>query len=188
MSKRLKLRAAGAATLVAVVGAGAVAAPSSEAQYKNPPSPVKITMKAKGKKFRYNGPSKVQAGAKLTFVMKDNPRKTGPHTASLVDRAGVPSRSDRKACENLEFPLCAAIAKAHKVKFPEGAPPTIGAPDVDTGKTGWDKAFGKNWARPGPPRPRATRRPARSAPRSESKITFFCVVHPTMVKTLKVVK
>ncbi len=187
MSKRSKFRAAGAATLVAVAGAAAVAVPSSEAQYNNPPSPVTITMKAKGKKFRFNGPSKVQAGAKLTFVMKDNPRKTGPHTASLVDPAGVPAKSDRKACENLEFPLCAAIAKAHKVEFAEGGPPTIGAPDVDKGKTGWDKAFGKKgdtWYT----ETKGAKETRKVLAKAGSKITFFCVVHPTMVKTLKVTK
>jgi hypothetical protein len=182
--KSSKLRAAGVATLVAVAGAAAV--PTSEAQYNNPPSPITIKMDAKGKKFRFVGPSKVEKGAKITFVNKDNPRKLGPHTASVVDPDLVPrGKAEIKECENLGG-VCGAIARAHKVKFPEDGPPTIGKPDVDAGKKGWDKAFGKKgdtWYTETKGEKETRKLRARG-----STITFFCAVHPTMSKTLKIVE
>lgn len=186
MFKSSKLRVAGAVTAVAVAGTAAVVAPTSQAQYNNPPSPVTIKMKAKGKKFRFVGPSKVEKGAKITFVNKDDARKTGPHTATVIDRDLVPKgKAELKACENLEG-VCGDIAKAHKVEFAKGGPPTIGKPDVDVGKKGWDKAFGKKgdtWYTE-----TKNAKETRKLVAKGSSITFFCVVHPTMVKTLKIKK
>lgn len=184
MLKSSKLRAAGAATVVAVAGVAAV--PTSQAQYDNPPSPITIKMDAKGKKFRFVGPSKVEKGAKITFVNKDDARKTGPHTVSVVDPDLIPrSKSELKACENLGG-VCGAIAKAHEVKFSDDGPPIIGKPDVDAGRKGWDKAFGKKgdtWYSQTKNEKETRKLTARG-----SSITFFCAVHGTMSKTLEIVR
>ena len=188
MLKSSKVRAAGALTAVAVAGAATVAVPASDAQkYNTPPSPIKITMTQKGKKFSFKGPSKVEAGAKITFVNKTNPRKGGPHTATVIKNASLApkGKAEFKACENLRG-FCGKIAKAHKVKFSE---------NVRHGRQarrrrrqeGLGQGASARRATPGTTETKGEKHSRKLALKSGS-ITFFCVVHPKMVKTLKVVK
>jgi hypothetical protein len=179
-----KARIAGAATVVAVAGAGALGAAPSSAQ-KDYDVPKNITIKAvqKGKKLKFAGPSKVEKGAKIKVLATTNPRKVGPHTFSLVKPSALPEgKAELKDCGKNLGGVCGKIAKAHKVNLKNGK---VGKPSVDVGKKGWDKSFGKKGDSYVAETKGATQTRVVKA-KAGSKLTFFCAVHPEMQKTVKV--
>ena len=184
--KSTKARVAGVITLAAVASAGTFAAAPTSAQNYNVPKPITIRAVLKGKQPVYTGPSKVQRGAKLTVLNETKPKKIGPHTFSLVKPALIPdTRAEAKACgEKLEG-VCGTIAfKGHKVNLEDGS---VGRQSWDVGKKGWDKHFGKKgdtWVTETEDEKHTRRVTAKVG----TKLTFFCAVHPNMVKKVKVVK
>ena len=184
--KIIKARFAGATALAVAVGIAGTAVPTADAQRYNVPKPVTIKAVAKGKKLKFTGPSKVQRNAKLTIVNTTKTKKYGPHTFTLAKPSAIPSsKAEWKECEDLAFPLCANVAKAHKVDVEGNF--DIRKPDVDVGKKGWDKSFGKKGDTyfsfdKGDDETRKV------TAKVGTKLTFVCIVHPKMDKTLKVVK
>jgi hypothetical protein len=171
-----------AAVAVPVVGGGssAVAGP-----YDVGTGPITIQMRNVGKKkVFFKGPKTISRGAKLTVENASNPQKIGPHTFTLV-KAGLRPKTlkDQKACGKLELPVCARAAKAHKFEPPE----TINKPDVEAGRKGWDKSFGKKGDTWFTPQKGATETRKVTAPVGTT-LTYFCLVHPNMHGTLKVIK
>ena len=180
-----KARVAGA-----IVAAVAVVAGPTEAGYGGDAKDgVTIRAVLEGKLPEFKGPSKVSRGAPLTFLNDSDPKKIGPHTITLVDKAIVPVVRNRKEAEAcFREGLCGAIAAAHKFN-----PRTerVNKPSVDVGRKGaWDVAFesleGKGDSfyteEEGGNQTRKVRAPV------GSRLTLFCAVHPEMVKTIRVVK
>ena len=184
-----RARVAGVTTIIALGGALALLAPASGA----PPAsgaqktkPVVSKMVQNEKSFKYAGPNTIAKGDELTFLNKTAVRKGGPHTASLVDPALVPrGRAELKACNRDFEGVCGAIAfDGHRLKI-EGKRFTIRRPDFDTGRKGWDTAFGKKgdtWFSETLDETETRKVTARAG----STLTFFCAVHPEMVKKIKV--
>jgi hypothetical protein len=183
--KITKARMAGGVALVAVAGASALgAAPTSAQKYDGGPKPITVRATLKGKEPVFTGPSKVERGARLTVLNETKPRKIGPHTFSLVKGSQLPkSRAEQKECGEELSGICGRIAKAHKVD-PETF--QVGKPDVDVGKKGWDKSFGKkgdSWYTETEDE-KSTRKVTAKV---GTKLTFFCAVHPNMQKKVRVV-
>lgn len=173
--------------MAAVVLAGAFAAGPSQAGAGGGGKD-EVTIKAvlDGKRPEFTGPSKVERGAKLTFLNASDPKKIGPHTLSLVEKKLVPvvrSRKDGKAC--FTSGLCGTIAEAHKY---DPKTDEINKPSIDVGRKGaWDTAFGKKGdsfytETEGGNQTRKVVAPV------GARLTLFCAVHPEMVKTIKVVE
>ncbi len=186
--KITKTRLAGAAALAAVTGVSALAAPTSQAGKYDTPKPVTIKAVFKGGKSapKFKGPNKVARGSKLTMLNASNPKKIGPHTFSIVKKNLLPrKKAEYEACHDLDpASACGRIAKAHKVNPKTFA---VGKPDVDVGKKGWDKSFGKKGDT------FYTETEGESETRKVtakvgSKLILFCAVHPEMVKKLKVTR
>ncbi|MEJ7892698.1 MAG: hypothetical protein WKF94_08655 [Solirubrobacteraceae bacterium] len=180
-----RARVAGLTTIIALGGALALLAPASEAQ-RTGPSGVVIKMVQDGRSFKYAGPSTIAKGDELTFKNKTDVRKGGPHTASLVEPGLVPrGRAEQKACGRDFEGVCGPIAfTAHRLKI-EGERFTVRRPDFDTGKRGWDTAFGRKgdtWFSETLGETETRKVTARAG----STLTFFCAVHPEMVKKIKV--
>ena len=82
-----------------------------------------------------------RSGTELKIVNKTDPNKVGPHTFTLIKQNRLPDTSKEvKACENLELAVCVNAFKAHEVE-----PDDVrgGQAQVDVGRKGWDKSFGK---------------------------------------------
>ncbi len=176
----------GVAALAAVFAltAGGGASASKKGHSKSGRAAV-VKMDVKGKDLGFTGPKTVEAGQKLKIVNKTSPKKVGPHTFSLVKKKDLPTTNKQmKDCEKLKRGVCTNIAKAHKL---DPATFTINKPDVDAGKKGWDKSFGKHgdsWYTQ-----KKGEKTTRKVSAKPGKILYyFCAVHPFMVGKVKVVR
>jgi len=142
-----------------------------------------LTMAVDGKALVFEGPTRVEAGADLRIVNETDPRKIGPHTFSLVEKDLRPNSEDEaKDCFKFKLEVCVDIAKAHKVDFRKE---TIGKPDVEVGKKGWDASFGKKgdtWFTFEEDEETERKITAKAG----SKLFYLCVIHPEMQGKLKV--
>jgi hypothetical protein len=182
LRKGIVLRVLGAcAALIAlsvVVAGGAASGSSSKAN-----SATTITIEGKTHRaLRFVAPESIEAGEKLEIENLTKPRKVGPHTFSLLERPALPKGLDEKRkCAKLGG-ICGDIAEAHKVDPQAG---TVGKPNVDAGKKGWDASFsgnskGDTWFT-------AKRKESREVTAEPGENLFFlCVVHPQMQGKLEV--
>lgn len=146
-----------------------------------------IDMKQQGKKLFFEGDTTVESGQKLKIVNKTNPMQVGPHTFTIVTEDELPQgKADKKKCQRLQTQLCRKIFKAHQVD-----PMTfeVGKPTVDTGKTGWDRAFtrtvkGDSWVAEAKNESQSRTVSAKAG----KTLYYFCLVHPGMQGKIKVVK
>jgi hypothetical protein len=181
-----RTKAAGVAAIAATALGAAVAAGPSQAGYGGKEGiTIKAVLGAKGP--AYKGPSKVSRGATITFVNASDPKEIGPHTFSLVEPDLIPEDGGTRKGANKCFKagLCGAIAIAHKF---DPKTEKINKPSVDKGKKGaWDVAFGEAGdsfytEEEGGTETRKVVDPV------GARLTFFCAVHPNMVKRIKVVE
>ena len=144
-----------------------------------------ITIVSDGKDLLFQGPRKVSSGSKLSVINATDPKKVGPHTFSLFEKELVPKgKEEIKDCFKFKSEVCLDVAKAHKVDFKKES---VGKPDVDHGKKGWDSAFGSKgdtWF---------TFEETEEVERKVSakpgeRLFYVCVIHPDMQGKLKVVK
>jgi hypothetical protein len=143
---------------------------------------IKMVDTKRGPAFR--GPSTVRKGSRLRIVNRSNPRTSGPHTFTLITGRDLPRTVGQKMrCGQLKG-VCGDIAVAHELD-----PKTfvINKPNVDVGRPGWDKRFGKtgdSWytEKKGEITGRTVSAPVGAV------LRFFCVVHPFMQSKIKVVR
>lgn len=178
-----RARFAGATVSAALCGTAALLAPASDAKGGGGDAVV-IKMVQDGKTFAFKGPSKIAKGAELTFVNQTDVRKGGPHTASVVDPSLLPKNgAEQKACGKNLTGLCGLIAfDGHDIDTKTFE---VARPDVDVGKTGWDQEFGKKgdtWYSETIDETETRKVTAKAG----TTLTFFCAVHPEMVKKLRV--
>src|SRR6185503_5092137 len=116
---------------------------------------------------------------------KTSPSKVGPHTFTLIKQNRLPStKQEVKDCEKLKLAVCVNAFKAHEVD-----PNTfeVNRPNVEVGKKGWDKSFGKtgdSWFT-GAAGDHNTRKVSANDGKT---LYYFCLVHPFMQGKVKVVK
>lgn len=182
--KASTMRRSGLALTAGATAVGLIAAAgTASAQYNVGTGPKTIQIVMKGKRPVFKGPGSISAGAKLTIINKTSPGKIGPHTFSLVQKSRLPkNRKQFKACGNLKL-ICGDIAKAHKFAPPQ----TINKPNVDVGKKGWDKSFGKTgdtWFTPA----KGTKETRVVTAKPGTTLYFMCAVHPFMQGKIKVVQ
>jgi hypothetical protein len=138
-----------------------------------------------GRQMGFKGPRTVQAGSELAIVNGTDPQKVGPHTFTLVKKSQLPEgRKQMKKCERIKSKLCRRITTAHRANPKTGV---VKRPDVDVGKPGWDKSFGKtgdSWFMPN--LGDSTERIVSAKP--GTTLHYFCVIHPFMQGKIKVVK
>lgn len=181
-----KMRRTAAVVVAAVTTSGLVAGGGARAQsgdYDIGTGPVTIKMKNRGKRTFFRGPERISRGARLTIGNVSNPKKIGPHTFTLVKASRVPrGRKEFKACGDGKG-VCGRVAAAHELN-----PRTnrVHKPDVDVGRTGWNKSFGKTgdtWytVTKGDTETRKVTVPVGTT------LSYFCAVHPNMHGELKVV-
>jgi hypothetical protein len=180
-------RRIGLALVTGATTAGLVAGPgpaSAQKDYTNPTGPRTIKIVMKGKDPLFKGPKTISKGAKLTIVNTTKAKKIGPHTFTLVKKGLLPKTPKQmKKCANNKTKLCQNIAKAHKFTPPE----TIKKPNVDVGKKGWDKSFGKKgdtWFTPD----KGTKETRKVTAKVGTTIHYMCAVHPFMQGKIKVVR
>jgi hypothetical protein len=145
----------------------------------------KIKMKGKTEKaLKFAGATEVERGQKLKIVNKTSPKKVGPHTFTLLESNLVPK--NEKQGEKCFGPggICQEIFAAHEI---DEESETIGKPDIDVAKKGWDFMFdegvtGDSWFTFEEDEKTSRRVKADS----NSKLSYFCVIHPWMVGELKV--
>jgi hypothetical protein len=144
-----------------------------------------ITAYAHGKQMGFKGPRTVKAGSELAIVNDTDPQQVGPHTFTLVSKKQLPTgRKQMKNCERIKSKLCKRIVRAHRANPKTGV---VKRPDVDVGKSGWDRSFGKrgdSWFMPG--LGSSTERIVSAKP--GTTLHYFCVIHPWMQGKIKVVK
>jgi hypothetical protein len=181
--RRAGLALATGATVVGLVAGGG---PAAAQDYNVGTGPITIKMQnVKKRKVFFSGPKKISRGEKLTIKNVSNPQQIGPHTFTLIQPSKRPKgRKQFKACGNLQLPVCRKIGKAHKF---DPKTKQINKPSVDVGKKGWDKSFGNKgdtWytQAKGDKETRKVTAPVGTT------LTYFCVIHPNMHGTLKVVK
>ncbi len=181
-------RAAAAIAVTGLASAGAIGGPATAAAGDAAPGPAGATidMVQRGHGFSslgFSGPRKINSGATLTIVNATDPAKVGPHTLTLVKRGKLPrTKKQMKRCEQTKG-VCKAIARAHAFVPPD----TINRPDVDVGRPGWDRSFGRrgdSWftAAKGEQTSRVV------AAKPGTTLYYFCVVHPFMTGKIKVVR
>lgn len=167
----------------AIVIGGAAAASAGEGPAKATGN-AKITMYLKGRDLGFSGPRKISSGAELTIGNGTNPNKVGPHTFTLIRKRRLPeTRNQMRNCEHGKT-VCGAIAKAHRY---DPRTNIVSKPDVDVGRTGWDRSFGKrgdSWYTE--TKGEKTSRVVSAKP--GTTLYYFCVVHPFMQGKIKVVK
>jgi hypothetical protein len=178
------IRRAGAA-LVAVGAVAAVGVSgTAQAQYDIGTGPETIQIKMNGKRPLFKGPKTISRGEVLTIKNKTSPKKIGPHTFTLFKASSLPKgKKEIKACEKIQTPVCARAVKAHKVNLKTGE---VHKPNVDVGKKGWDKSYGKkgdSWV---------TQAKGESKGRNVvapvgTTLRYICLVHPFMQGKIKVV-
>jgi hypothetical protein len=131
------------------------------------------------------GANAVDKGEKLKIVNRTPVEKVGPHTFTLVKPSLVDSRRDQRRCERFESKVCQNVLDAHRV----GPPPDfeVGTPDLEVGKTGWDKEFtntakGDSWYT----EELGDSDTRRVTAKAGERLGYFCLVHPFMQGSLKV--
>jgi hypothetical protein len=181
-------RRVGMALVTGATAAGLVAGTgpaSAQKDYTNPTGPRTIKIVMKGKDPRFKGPKTISKGAKLTIVNKTKAKKIGPHTFTLIKKGSLPKgKKEIKKCEKFELAVCAAVLKAHKANPDTGE---VKKPDVDKGKKGWDKSFGKKgdtWFSPD----KGTKETRKASAARGKTLYYFCAVHPFMQGKIKVVE
>jgi hypothetical protein len=128
---------------------------------------------------------KVHRGAKLTIVNTTDVQAIGPHTFSLVKKKALPKGAEaQRECGEQFSGICGTVATAHEFN-----PQTMGVdkPEVEVGKKGWDKSFGKqgdSWYT----ETKGESYSRKVTAKAGTTLTFFCAVHPNMVGKIKVVK
>lgn len=159
------------ALLVAPAGASAVTA--------------KIKMKGKTDQgLRFAGATEVERGQKLKIVNKTSPKKVGPHTFTLIESKLVPKNEKQgEACYG-PGGICQEIFEAHEI---DEENETVGRPDIDVAKKGWDFLFdegetGDSWFT----FEEDDKTSRRVKADSNSRLSYFCVIHPWMTGDLKV--
>ena len=183
-----KSRCVVAVVTIAAVGAGAVAAISASAADSGTVragDTAKIKMEVKGKDLIFSGPKRIERGAKLEIVNKTLPDKVGPHTFTLIKANRMPTTKRQiRECEKVELAVCANIVKAHKADPQTGV---VKKPDVDVGRKGWDKSFGRTGDSVflDSLGAHSTRRVSANAGKT---LYYFCAVHPFMQGKIKVVR
>lgn len=174
-----------ALAVVAAVVAGALVTSGNAATVAAKKSK---TIKMTGKtppKLDFEGPERIEAGAKLKIVNRTNPEKVGPHTFTLIKKRFLPEgRKEAKSCFDPGH-ICEPIAVAHEVDFDTEE---VNKPHVEIGKKGWDKSFtmkkaGDSEFIPAPRQEHVRRVKAKPG----TKLYFFCAIHPTMQGKIKVV-
>jgi hypothetical protein len=128
----------------------------------------------------FEGPANVREGAPLRILNTTKVQEIGPHVFSLVDPEALPqTNAELRQCGEIEFPLCADIAKAHGLnrRF------VINRPTIERRQPGWDAIFtadtqGDSWY---------TEQKGDSETRIVSAnagttLTYFCVVHPDTMR------
>ena len=184
------LRLATALLAVAALSAAVILATSDASAKPHPRGDTaRIEMKFDGKHAPFfKGDDTIEAGGKLTIVNKSNPQEIGPHTFSVVTQDALKEIHVNKAkCAHLKLKVCKNVAKAHQIDFQEE---TVGKPDVDNGKKGWDAGFsdtekkGDTWFSFNK-NDKTSRKVKLDA---GSKLYYFCFIHPEMEGKIKVVK
>lgn len=183
--RRRRMGRMGIAAAVAVAGsatllsAGAQAGDDGQERAKETAT---LTMAADGKDLFFEGPGRVDAGAKLKIVNDTKPKVVGPHSFSLVKKADLPkNKQEGKDCENLEG-ICGKIAQAHEIDLETFE---IGKPDVDVGKKGWDAIFGKEgdtWFT----QEKGEKESRKVTAKAGTTLYYLCAVHPNMQGKLRV--
>jgi hypothetical protein len=145
------------------------------------------TIKIKGKTeqgLRFAGATEIDRGQKLKIVNKTSPKKVGPHTFTLVESKLIPKNEQQG--EKCFGPggICQEIFEAHEI---DEESEQVGRPDIDVAKKGWDFLFdegetGDSWFTFEEDEQTSRRVKADS----NSKLSYFCVIHPWMTGDLKV--
>lgn len=187
--KNLSIKRAGAAIAVtglASVGAigGSATGAAGDAAPRAAAATIDMVQSGHGfSSLGFSGPRKISSGATLTIVNATDPAKVGPHTFTLIKKGKLPrTKQQMKRCEQTKG-VCKAIARAHEFVPPD----TINRPDVDVGRTGWDRSFGKrgdSWFTP--TEGEQTSRVVAAKP--GTTLYYFCAVHPFMAGKVKVVR
>lgn len=168
---------------MAMVVGGVSAASAGDAPAKRV-SVATIDMYQKGRDLGFSGPRRVSRGSELIIDNRTDPNNVGPHTFTLIRKRRLPTtRNQMKNCERNKG-VCGKIAVAH-----EFDPKTfvVNKPDVDVGRLGWDRSFGKqgdSWYTE--TKGEQTSRIVSARP--GTTLRYFCVVHPFMKGKIKVVK
>ena len=177
------LAALAAVSVTGITSVAAAASSDHAARGGGKDKTATITMFAKAKKMGFEGPKSVKAGSQLRIVNDTDPEQVGPHTFTLVKKAELPtSKQQIKDCEKVKSELCEDVVKAHKADPKTGQ---VGKPDVDVGKKGWDKSFGKKgdtWFTE--QQGESTKRKVSAKP--GTTLYYFCAVHPFMQGKIKV--
>ncbi len=184
--KNLSIKRAGAAIAVTglasvgTIGGSATAAAGDAVPRAATPT---IDMVQRGHSLGFSGPRRISSGATLAIVNTTDPAKVGPHTFTLIRKGKLPkTEKQMKRCEQAKG-VCKDIARAHKFEPPD----TINRPDVDVGKSGWDRSFGKrgdSWFTP--TEGEQTSRVVAAKP--GTTLYYFCAIHPFMTGKIKVVR
>lgn len=177
---RVSMRAAAIASVATAVAILVALVPASAGA-----ATATIDMKGKTEKgLKFTGPDTVERGDKLEIVNSTSPRKVGPHTFTLIEKNLIPkSESEGEACFSPDG-ICSQIFEAHEV---DEENETVGKPDIDVGKKGWDVQFadgetGDSWFTFA--ENETTERKVKA--RAGTKLGYFCVIHPWMAGSIKV--
>lgn len=174
------IAAAATAGSIALLGTGAQAGEQQDARAKET---VKLAMVADGKELSFEGPGKVEKGAKLKIVNETDPKKIGPHTFSFVRKGAQPkTKEEANACGKRFEGVCGRILEAHEVDLDTGQ---VGKPNVDAGEKGWDATFGKkgdSWVTEAEGEKESREVTAEAG----SRLYYLCIVHPEMQGRLSV--
>jgi hypothetical protein len=177
-SKRLW---AGTLTLGAVSALGLSLTASAPAESERgpaaPPKTIKITFDGPP---LFQGPANVREGQSLRILNQTRVQEIGPHIFSLVDPEAMPqTNAELRECEDLEFPLCQDIAKAHGLNRNF----VINRPSIERRQPGWDAIFtadrqGDSWytEQKGESQTRVV------AAEAGTTLNYFCVVHPDTMR------
>jgi hypothetical protein len=185
-----KLRGATAATIVIALGVAGTAAMSVSAaprrsDAKPGQSTIRIRANFKKQKLFFDGPKKVEKGSKLRILDTTDPTKVGPHTFTLVKESHVPkTKKQVNDCGRLISAVCKRAVMAHKVNFKTGE---VGKPNVDPGKSGWDKSYGKKGDST-VLEAKGDSKTRRVSAKAGTKLYYICLVHPFMHGSFKVTR
>ncbi len=178
---RMSVRAAAVASAAAVIAVLLVVlAPASAGA-----ATATIDMKGKTDRgLKFKGPEKVERGDKLEIVNSTDPRKVGPHTFTLLEKNLIPkNETEGEACFGPDG-ICGQIFEAHEI---DEESETVGKPDIDVGKKGWDVEFaegktGDSWFTFA--EDETTKRKIKA--KAGTRLGYFCVIHPWMAGSIKV--
>lgn len=125
----------------------------------------------------FKGPGKIEKGERLTIVNYTDPSQVGPHTFTLI-RHLPQTKQEFKNCFK-PGGACADATAAHKV---DGE--SVGRPNVDMGRKGWDKSWGDR----GDSQlvDELNEYKSRVVRAKAGALHYICLVHPEMQGTIKV--